>query len=141
MVMKLSEAISGRHHQVYFDNYFTSLPLLVKLLDQDTRACGTIRTNRKQYPKEMSEEAKRLNRGEFLFRQSGDVVAVAWKDNKVVNVVSTLASADDTTTVMRTQEDMAPECLFLAPEVWLFTTSSLGASITEISSEDHTTFA
>ena len=37
--------------------------------------------------KEMSEEAKRLNRGEFLFRQSGDIVAVAWKDNKVVNVV------------------------------------------------------
>ena len=53
----------------------------------------------------MSEEAKRLNRGEFLFRQSGDIVAVAWKDNKVVNVVSTLASADDTTSVMRTQKD------------------------------------
>ena len=105
VVMRLSEAISGRHHQVYFDNYFTSIPLLVKLLAQDTYECGTIRTNRKQYPKEISEEAKRLRRGEFLFRQSGNIVAVAWKDNKVVNVVSTLANADNTTTVNRTQKD------------------------------------
>ena len=105
VVMKLSEAISGQHHQVYCDNYFTSIPLLQKLLAQDTYACGTIRTNRKMYPKQMCEEAKRLRRGEFLFRQSGNIVAVAWKDNKVVNVVSTLASANDTTTVNRTQKD------------------------------------
>ena len=111
VVMKLSEALGGQHHQVYFDNYFTSIPLMLKLLDRDTYACGTIRTNRKQYPKEMSEEAKRLRRGEFLFRQSGNIVAVAWKDNKVVNVVSTLASADDTTTVQRTQKDGSRLCV------------------------------
>ena len=105
MVMKLTEAISGSHHQVYFDNYFTTLPLLQKLLDRDTYSCATIRTNRKQYPTEMSVAAKRLQRGEFLFRQCGNIVAVAWKDNKVVNVVSTLASPSDTTTVNRTQKD------------------------------------
>ena len=105
VVLKLSQAISGRYHQLYFDNYFTSIPLLAKLLDHDTYACGTIRTNRKQYPKDISEEAKRLRRGEFLFRQSGNIVAVAWKDNKVVNIASTLASPDDTTTVNRTQKN------------------------------------
>ena len=107
VVLKLSQAISGRYmyHQLYFDNYFTSIPLLAKLLDQGTYACGTIRTHRKQYPKDISEEAKRLRRGEFLFRQSGNIVAVAWKDNKVVNIASTLASPDDTTTVNRTQKN------------------------------------
>ena len=62
VVLKLSQAISGRYHQVYFDNYFTSIPLLAKLQDQGTYVCGTIRTNRKQYPKDISEEAKRLKR-------------------------------------------------------------------------------
>ena len=103
--MKLMEAISGSHHQVYFDNYFTTLPLIQKLLDRDTYLCATIRTNRKQYPTEMSVPAKHLQRGEFLFRQCGNIVAVAWKDNKVVNVVSSLASPNDTTTVNRTQKD------------------------------------
>ena len=105
VVLKLSEALSGHHHQVYFDNYFTTIPLVQKLLARDTYACGTVRSNRKQYPKEICEEAKRLRRGEFLFRQSGSIVAVAWKDNKVVNVLSSLASADDTATVRRTQKD------------------------------------
>ena len=102
VVLKLSEALSGHHHQVYFDNYFTTIPLVQKLLARDTHACGTVRSNRKQYPKEICEEAKR---GEFLLRQSGSIVAVAWKDNKVVNVLSSLASVDDTATVHITQKD------------------------------------
>ena len=105
VVLKLSEAITGHYHQVYFDNYFTTIPLVQKLLLKYTYACGTVRTNRRQYPKDMCEQAKRLRRGEFLFRQCGNIVAVAWKDNKVVNVVSSLASVEDTTTVCRTQKD------------------------------------
>ena len=60
VVLKLSEAITGHHHQVYFDNYFTTIPLVQKLLLKDTYACETVRTNRKQYPKDMCEEAKQL---------------------------------------------------------------------------------
>ena len=105
VVMKLSESIQGRYHQLYFDNYFTSVNLLSKLLEKNTYACGTIRTNRKQYPAEISEEAKRLTRGGSVFRQSGNLVATAWKDNKVVNIVSTLADPSEHTTVDRQQKD------------------------------------
>ena len=76
-----------------------------KLLEDGTYACGTIRTNRKQYPAEISEEVKRLSRGESVFRQSGNLVATAWKDNKVVNIASTLANPDQYTTVNRQQKD------------------------------------
>ena len=58
VVLTLSKAIKGRHHQLFFDNYFTSLNLLTTLLANGTYACGTIRTNRKQYPAEISEEAQ-----------------------------------------------------------------------------------
>ena len=105
VVLKLSDSIKGRHHQLFFDNYFTSVNLLSTLLANGTYACGTIRTNRKQYPAEISEEVKKLSRGQFVFRQSGNLVATAWKDNKVVNMASTLARPDDHTTVDRRQKD------------------------------------
>ena len=74
----LSELIKNRHHQLYFDNFFTSVSLLDKLLSQGTYACGTIRTNRKNFPSEMSNEAKKFKRGEFVFRQYGDIVVTSW---------------------------------------------------------------
>ena len=119
VVLTLSKAIKGRHHQLFFDNYFTSLNLLTTLLANGTYACGTIRTNRKQYPAEISEEVKKLSRGESVFRQCGNLVATAWKDNKVVNIVSTLADPGDHTSVNRRQKDgtqltvPCPQCVAL----------------------------
>ena len=104
VVLTLAESFKGRHHQLYFDNYFTSINLLMKL-SEGTYGCGTIRTNRKQYPSEISVEAQRFQRGESAFCQSGNLVATAWKDNKVVNVASTLADPSETTSVDRQQKD------------------------------------
>ena len=96
------------NHHLYFDNYF-SISLLSKLLEDGTYACGTIRTNRKQYP---TDEAKRFDRGQSTFCQCGNIVVTAWND-KVVNVVSTLGSPTDIISVNRRQKDgtrVAVEC-------------------------------
>ena len=84
---------------MYFDNYFTSINLLMQLLSEGMYGCGTIRTNRKQYPSEISMEAQQFQHGESVFHQSGNLVATAWKDNKVVNVASTLADPSEITSV------------------------------------------
>ena len=105
VVLTLSESVKGRHHQLYFDNYFTSFSLLEKLLAQGTYGCGTIRTNRKNFPSEMSEQAKKFQRGGSAFRQCGNTVATSWKDNRVVNVASTLSDPTQQTTVQRRQKD------------------------------------
>ena len=104
VVLTLAESIKGRNHQLYFDNYFTSISLLTKLLAQGTYACGKIRTNQNHYPSEISAKAQRFKRGEATFHQCGNVVATSWK-NKVVNIASTLANPDDITTVSRSQKD------------------------------------
>ena len=57
-VVLSSDSIMGRHHQLFFDNYFTSVNLLSTLLSKGTYACGTIRTNRKQYPAEISRRSR-----------------------------------------------------------------------------------
>ena len=111
VVLTLAESVKGRHHQLYFDNYFTSINLLTKLIPEGTYGCGTIRTNRKQYPSEISVEAQRFQRGESAFRQSGNLVATAWEDNKVVNVASTHADPSKTTSVNRRQKDGTRICV------------------------------
>ena len=58
VVLSLSDSIMGRHHKLFFDNYFTSVNLLSTLLNKGTYACGTIRTNRKQYPAEISRRSR-----------------------------------------------------------------------------------
>ena len=105
VVLTLTESVKGKNHQVYYDNYFSSIDLCTKLLSEGIYACGTIRTNRKKFPTEISEQAKRFQRGGSTFRQCGNVVATSWKDNRVVNVVSTLASPNETTTVNRRNKD------------------------------------
>ena len=79
VVLTLVESIEGRNHQLYFDNYFFSISILTKLLSQQTYACGTIRTNRKYYPSEISTEAQKFKRGESTFRQCGNVVVTGRK--------------------------------------------------------------
>ena len=90
VVLTLAESIKGRNHQLYFDTYFTSISLLTKLLSQGTYACGTIRTNRKQYPSEINTEAQKFKRGEYTFRQRGNVVATAWKDEVRLCIITEL---------------------------------------------------
>ena len=42
VVLTLSDSIKGIYHHPYYDNYFSSISLLTKLLSQGTFACGTI---------------------------------------------------------------------------------------------------
>ena len=90
-----------KHHQLFFDNYFSS----VSLLAQNTYTYGTIRTNCKNFLSEISQDAKKLQREGSVFHQCGNIVTTSWRDNKMVNVASTLASPTDLTTVRRQQKD------------------------------------
>ena len=96
--------------------------MLSKLFEDGTYACDTIRTNRKLYPNEISYETRRFNRGQSTFHQWGNLVATAWKD-KVVNVISTLATPSESTSVQRRQKDRTrltiecPVCSTVQPGV------------------------
>lgn len=104
VVRDLTRDIWGKFHHVYCDNYFTSLPLFEKLLENQTYACGTIRTNRKGLPPAVTK-AKLKKQGEVVQRQNDSMVATAWRDKRTVTLLSTNADPLDMTEVQRKQKD------------------------------------
>lgn len=67
VVLSLTKPHWGKNKIVYFDNFFTSIPLLERLRVEKTLACGTIRSNRKDFPKNLTPD-KSLKRGDFDYR-------------------------------------------------------------------------
>ena len=80
VVKKMVEPYYQKHHHVYFDNYFTSVPLVESLLSDGTYSCGTVRINRKGLPP--SFKRTQLRPGQSLKRQKGAVKAIAYCEKK-----------------------------------------------------------
>lgn len=88
VVMNLASSIVGKGHVLFFDNYFTSLPLMENLKANNIYACGTVRSQRKMLP--VLAKDSELKRGDMDWRVSAnDVLFVKWKDNRVVHFLST----------------------------------------------------
>ena len=51
----LTRNLIGKHHHVFFDNFFTSPTLVEDLLKDGIYACGTAKTNRNGFPSELKE--------------------------------------------------------------------------------------
>lgn len=50
VVLDLTTPFLGIGHCIYFENFFSSVSLINKLLEDNTFACGTILSNRVEYP-------------------------------------------------------------------------------------------
>ena len=75
-----------KNHKMYFDNYFSSVPLEKYLALNKVLCCRTIRTNHKHLPTMKSD--KELNCGDFDYRISNQDMAVyKWMANKAVKVI------------------------------------------------------
>ncbi|KRZ71345.1 PiggyBac transposable element-derived protein 3 [Trichinella papuae] len=95
VVMKMVDFISANSaahaHELYFDNFFTSYDLLVKLADNGMRATGTVRQNRVAgaTASMLSDTALiKKGRGSFDYRSDGKVYVAKWNDNSLVTVAS-----------------------------------------------------
>ena len=98
-VMSLMEPFLGKGYYLFMDNYYTSVGLFEELEERSTLACGTVRSNRVDLPKEIcnlkSTQVKQLKRGESLYRQKGTLTCVTWRDRKVVSMLATLPTGEE----------------------------------------------
>ncbi len=106
VVLKLAESIEGLH-ELFFDNFFTSFPLMRTLLSRQIYAVGTVRTNRKGFPSDALGQPgqPKPQRGDIAFRQSGNLVVTVWQDKKPVTLASTACDPTATSMVRRRQKD------------------------------------
>ena len=104
MVLKFINGLSLLQHHIFFDNFFTSVTLLLKLKKKEIAATGTTRTNRKIFPKELLGKNK-LETGEYEFFSSHGMSVVKWQDKKPVFVASNFYDPRETDTVTRRQKD------------------------------------
>ena len=84
---------SNHNHILFFDNYFTSIPLMEELISQGYLATGTCRDNRSdKCPISEENFLKHQPRGAVDYRMSDGILLMKWKDNKEVTVASNFDS-------------------------------------------------
>jgi len=95
VVTKLLEVVEKksepRNHEIYFDNFFTSIQLLEILNQKDFPAIGTIRSNRMQEASKFLKTdliMKREGRGAYDFCCNGKTFICKWNDNSIVHIAS-----------------------------------------------------
>ena len=103
VVLQLSQPLTGKRHQIFCDNFFTSPTLFQELLRRQLYACGTVRQDRIGFPNDL--KGVHLERGESQFRQIGNLTATIWQDKKQVSVLSTCTQPGETQNVYRRQRD------------------------------------
>ena len=107
VVMTLTRPYINTHRHVYFDNFFTSVELLLDLLKNGLYACGTTRINRKGFPEALKIFVKKglEERGANRTYQHGNLTATVWQDNKPVPVLATNSDPTLSTKVCRKKKD------------------------------------
>ena len=73
VVLSMLDHLQNKNHEVYLDNYFTSILLLEHLENVGVRACGTIKAIRKCLPTHQKQD-KTMQRGDFDYCVASDIV-------------------------------------------------------------------
>ena len=89
VVYSMAETVKGKGHKLFMDNFFSSPELFSDLLvHKQINSCGTIRNNRKSFPKDISHI--KLKRGELCVRYGNGLTALRWKDKRDVYMLSSM---------------------------------------------------
>uniref|UniRef100_M3XK74 Tyrosinase copper-binding domain-containing protein n=2 Tax=Latimeria chalumnae TaxID=7897 RepID=M3XK74_LATCH len=105
VVQNICRPYHGMGYQLFMDHSYTSFELLKKLGALSWTACGAVSPNHGAptvFMKKNSQDLCALKRGDAMFQCRDGVVACAWRDAKLVTVLSTLPVGTEMTHVNRT---------------------------------------
>ncbi|XP_068215341.1 uncharacterized protein [Palaemon carinicauda] len=133
-VLHLAQVIPANcNHLLFFNNWFTSVPLMQHLSTRGIWCCGTVRVPRLPGIKNSKDAEKALmNKGRGAYeelRSTGEgceVTYVKWYDNKIVNIVSTFAKANPVSKVSRYDRKLKCRIDVNCPDVILQYKKSMG---------------
>ncbi|GFS46856.1 chimeric ERCC6-PGBD3 protein [Trichonephila inaurata madagascariensis] len=116
VVLSLTEQLKGLGCEVYFNDFFNSPALQYKLMKQNIKACGTIRTNRKNVPKSLPLD-ENMQRGDIHAESSSGISFIKWMDIKSVHMLTNFISPERNGTVKRRHAGTAEKVNVTCPEV------------------------
>lgn len=90
--------------------------LQYRLIDQNIKACGPVRTNRKHLPKTAPVD-KKMKRGDIYTTSFQGISYVKWMDNKAVHLLTNFLSPLETDTVKRRQAGSADKINVRCPKI------------------------
>lgn len=93
----------GIWHHVYQDNYYNSTTIAESLLQNKTRVCGTIRENR-GIPPHFKVQSSMMNKGDVKICRKGDTLLLAWRDKRIIRMISTIHEASVSPTKRKNRE-------------------------------------
>ena len=107
VVKRLTARFHDSFRHIYFDNFFSSVDLLVYLFRSGLYGCGTLRTNRKGFPQSLKTIVKKgmKDRGDSVTYQHKNMTISVWQDSKPVTVLATNSDPTISDTVSRKQRD------------------------------------
>ena len=98
VVMELMQPFLNQGYHLYLDNFYTSPQLVEDLFERGTLSTGTVKVNRKDFPKclaDVEKWAKTAKRGDVRWVRRSHILALQWIDCKPVSILTTLYSAND----------------------------------------------
>ncbi|RXN16689.1 piggyBac transposable element-derived 2-like protein [Labeo rohita] len=107
VILHLAQPVpQHKNYKLYFDNWFTSVPLQLELARQRVHCLGTVRSTRLPGNSMVSDaELKRSGRGSFQEKTAivgnTTLYAVKWYDNRSVTLLSDYVGAHPVTHVQR----------------------------------------
>jgi len=114
VVMDLIDDLLGCYRSVVTDNYFTSISLAKRILQNDTYLIGTLRSNRAGSGHEVVQ--KKLKRGEvYRIQNTNGIKLIKRKDKRDVLMTSTKPS--HSTTVVHTRKTNKLNDPIMKPQV------------------------
>ncbi|KAI5636940.1 transposase IS4 domain-containing protein [Phthorimaea operculella] len=95
VVVELMDGFLDVGHLLAMDNWYNQLVLTRFLKAHNTDVIGTMCRRRQHVPEDIRSVADRqLERGDQIARHCGNVSMIAWKDVKLVTLISTFHNAD-----------------------------------------------
>lgn len=115
VVIQLCKAFETLGYCIFFDRFFTTIPLIKQLLNKGLFGCGTIQRNRKHLPNNLLKSDKTKKTGDYDSVSSGDLSVSKWKDRgkTSVMVVSSMHCTSEEAEVQRrnkTGEKVTIQC-------------------------------
>ena len=98
VVMRPIGRLFNQGYRLFIVNFYTSMQLLQDLLGDGVAATGRVSENRRGFPRGLRNSkqwAKGKEHDSMRWDRVGECLALQWKDNKIVSMLSTIDNAND----------------------------------------------